>query len=409
MLRWLLAAALLGAQPAEQVADIQVHGNTITSNERIIEWSGVSVGMPFTPATIADVERRLRDASAFESVEVLKRFASIEDPSRIALVIIVDEGRVAILDEMAGVPGTVRKRRGPNLMIQPILGKEDGYGFSYGVQFAVPEPLGKASRVSFPLTWGGDKRAAAEMEVPMRRGLSRLKGALAVSRREHPFFEEDVSRRGATLRAERDLTRRVRFGATAGVERVGFLGVAERYKTIGLDALVDTRVDPFLPGHAVYGRAAWGRLQFQRSPDADRREVEARGYLGVPHAGVLVVRGLHHGATAPLPPAFKPLLGGAASLRGFATGSFVADNVTAASAELRLPLNSVLSRGKLGASAFFDVGAAYDHGHSVHDQKFQRGAGGGVWLAITVFKADVYVAHGMGKDTRLHLTLSTTF
>jgi outer membrane protein assembly factor BamA len=260
------------------------------------------------------------------------------------------------------------------------------------------------------LTWGGDKRAAAEVELPMRGGpLSRVKGALAVSRREHPSFDEDVTRRGATVRVERDVTRRVRFGASTGVERVSFLDGAERNNAFGVDALVDTRIDPFLPGDAVYGRASWTRLQFQRSPDASRRELDARGYLGLPHAGILEVRGLHQGSTAPLPPVFKPMLGGASSLRGFSTGAFIADNVTAASAELRVPLNSVLSRGKMGVSAFFDVGAAYDHGNSVHDQKFQRGAGGGVWLAIAVFKADLYVAHGLGADTRVHFNLSTTF
>lgn len=410
MLAWWLALTLLAAQPKEQVADLQVHGNTLTSNERIIEIAGVSVGMPFTPTTIAEAERRLRVTAAFESVDVLKRFASIDDPSQITIVIIVDEGRVAILDEMAQTPGMVRKRRGPNLMVQPIVRHEDGYGLSYAVQVAIPQPLGKESRLSFPLTWGGDKRAAAEVEVPTRRGpFSRVTGALSLSRREHPFLEEDVSRRGASLRAERDITRRVRLGATAGVERVSVLGDAERHSVYGVDALVDTRVDPFLPGNAVYGRAAWSRRQFQRSPDANQRELEARGYVAIPHSGVLVVRGLHQTATAALPSVFKPMLGGAASLRGFSTGSFIGDHVTAASAEVRLPLSSVLSRAKVGASGFLDVGAAYDHGSSVHDQQFDRGAGGGVWLALPVFKADLYLAHGLGGDTRVHFTLSTTF
>jgi hypothetical protein len=77
----------------------------------------------------------------FESVQVLKRFASISDPSQVILVIIVDEGPVRI--ETTGDPDqptrVVRSNRA-HLLFLPVLNFEDGYGFTYGARFAWPEP-----------------------------------------------------------------------------------------------------------------------------------------------------------------------------------------------------------------------------------------------------------------------------
>src|SRR5678816_4462751 len=78
-----------GQQAAETVAAIQIQGNTVTPDE-----------------------------------EMRQRFASIEDPSQITLVIVVDEGPVKIV--MTGDPDrptkVVRKRL-PTLMPYPILGR----------------------------------------------------------------------------------------------------------------------------------------------------------------------------------------------------------------------------------------------------------------------------------------------
>jgi hypothetical protein len=51
-------------------------------------------GDPFTPGTLDAVRRRLIDTGRFEGIEVRRRYASIADPSQIALVIIVDEHAV---------------------------------------------------------------------------------------------------------------------------------------------------------------------------------------------------------------------------------------------------------------------------------------------------------------------------
>ena len=47
----------------------------------------------------------------------------------------------------------VVKKRGPNVMFLPVVSAEDGYGLTYGAQFAVPDPIGKNSRLAFPATW----------------------------------------------------------------------------------------------------------------------------------------------------------------------------------------------------------------------------------------------------------------
>jgi hypothetical protein len=54
----------------------------------------------------------------------------------------------------------------PNVLILPILGIEDGYGLTYGARFTPPDPhwMGKRSRITFPLSWGGNKRAEVDLD-----------------------------------------------------------------------------------------------------------------------------------------------------------------------------------------------------------------------------------------------------
>lgn len=393
----------------DRIADIQVHGNTVTDTAQIVASAGVVVGSPFTESTLADVQSRLAHAHRFERIDVLKRFASIEDPSQIALVIIVDEGRVMLWGDDSDQPGLVTKRSGLDLMAQPILSYEDGYGAAYGAQLAWLAPVGRDSRLSMPMTWGGDRRAAAELEIPVSGAVTRLKTGASLSRRTHPFFDASIDRRRVWARAERDLGAPVRVGATAAFESVGLTGDRDRYAEVGVDATVDTRIDPFLPRHAVYVRAAWSRLRFDRAPNAHRSELDTRAYLGAPFHSVVVVRGLAHTSSVPLPLALKPMLGGVASLRGLRAGSEVGDTLVAASAEWRVPLNSPLSVGKVGVSAFLDVASVHDKGRRVYDQQFERGIGGGAWLSAAVFRVNIAVARGVNRGTRVHLTLSSSF
>ena len=394
----------------ETLVDIRVHGNVATSDDEIRELAGIRVGSPVDAGTVATVERRLRETKRFERVEVLKRFASIADPTQIVLVIVVDEGPVTI--ERTGditKPTRVVKKRGPNLMYLPLLTAEDGYGLIYGLQLGIPHPFGSDSRVSFPFTWGGDKRAAAEVEKDFDRARTRLSGGGGVNRRTHPFFEQDLDRQQVWARAEREIVRALRAGATAGVEHVSFLGTTDHFVRTGADVVVDTRLDPMLARNAVYARAAWEHLAFGNADSNSRSDLEARGYVGLIGQSVFVVRALRTDAASPLPLYLKPMLGGMANVRGFKAGTAIGDTLVAGSAELRLPLTSALSIGKLGVSAFVDTGTVYDKGQRLADQTWKRGVGGSVWFSAAVLRFNVAVAHGIGSNTRVHVGGSLAF
>jgi outer membrane protein assembly factor BamA len=407
---WVVALMLLGMQPQEIVQDIRVHGNVATSDDEVRRIAGVEAGAPIAPDTIATIAERLRASKRFERVEVLKRFASIADPSQIVLVIIVDEGAVKV--ERTGdldKPVRVVKTRGPRLMFLPIITAEDGYGLIYGARLGMANPAGRNSRLSFPLTWGGDKRAGAEIEKDVDGPSTRLSAGASINRREHPYYEEDEDRGRVWARAERDVARSLRAGATGGWQHVSFLGADDSFTHAGADAVLDTRRDPLLARNAVFARAAWTHFNFASGGSNNQSDLEARGYVGLIGQSVLVVRALRSDATEPLPPYLQPMLGGLANLRGFRAGTAVGDTLVASSAEMRLPLTSPLEIAKLGVSGFFDVGTVYDKGERLADQTFKKGFGGSVWVSAAFVRFNVAVAHGIGSSTRVHFGGSVAF
>lgn len=74
-----------------------------------------------------------------------------------------------------------------------------------------------------------------------------------------------------------------------------------------------------------------------------------------------------------------------------------------------MPLSSALRIARVGASVFFDAGAVYDKGERLADQKWERGAGGGVWLTAPLFRISFMVARGLGSGTRVHFGAGLTF
>lgn len=413
----LVLALLAGIQPTERLVAIQVQGNTLTADADIIQLAGLQPGMPIDEKTFENAAARLRDTHKFERVEVLRRFASIADPSQMVAVIVVDEGPVTIgaggtvtagADSPPSVP-VVQKRRGLGLMYLPILNFEDGYGLSYGVRVAAPEAIGKNSRISVPAAWGGQKQIGVTVDHELRRTLTRVQTGVEAVRRTNPYFDEPDDRRRIWVRGERDVTRSIRIGATADWQHVSFFDVADRMARAGADVIVDTRLDPILARNAVYARAAWDRLAFDTAADASRTELEVRGYVGLFGQNVLVVRGLRQDSSKPLPPYLSPLLGGTSNLRGFKAGSATGDTLVASSIEWRLPLSSPLSFGKVGVSAFVDAGTVYDKGERVRRQRFDRGVGGGLWLSVPFLRMNLYVVRALGHSTRVQFTTSVLF
>jgi len=349
----------------------------------------------------------------------LKRYASIADLSQILLVVIVDEGSVKV--EKTGDPDSptrIVRNRPLNLMFLPILTREDGYGFTYGARFARVGLLGKDSRISFPLTWGGEKKAAAELDKSFASApVDRVLAGVSISRRTNPFFGLDDDRVRVWLRGEREIFPKVRLGGTGGLQRASFPGAGEDLFTqVGADVVLDTRLDPQLARNAVYARAAWDHLSFQDGPahdgpfpSANRLDLEARGYIGLMRQNILLLRVLRQDSDNPLPPYLKPLLGGMANLRGFKAGYDIGDTLLTTSAELIVPLTSPLNVGKLGVSAFVDAGTVYDKSERLSDQTLQQGYGGSVWLSAAFLRLNVAVAHGRGASTRAHVGFSLSF
>jgi len=399
-------------QAPEVIAEVRVHGNHLTPDDEIVKLSGVAIGARFEATTIADITKRLRDTKKFDDVQVLKRYASIADPSQIVIVLMVNEGpvRIEVPDDPNQPVRVVKRGVVNNFMYMPIFDAEDGYGITFGVRVAyVGGQIGKRSRISFPFTWGGLKRAGAEYERTFQSGpLSRIEFGSVIQRQKNPAFEENDDRRRLWAKAERSVGP-LRLGATGGWQHVTFIDGDDTFRTLGGEVTFDTRVDPVLPRNAVYATASRERVWFTTGESFDRIRMDARGYLGLIGQTILVVRALRQDATEPVPLYMKSLLGGWSSLRGFRAGSFIGDTMVTGSAEIRVPLNSPINVAKIGVSVFADFGKAYNKGEHFVDQPLERGVGAAVWMTLAAFRLSVGVAHGIGATTRVNFGGGLTF
>jgi outer membrane protein assembly factor BamA len=401
---------------AEVIAEVRVHGNQVTPDAEMIRLSGVAIGDSFLPATIGDVRQRLIETGRFERIQVLKRYTSVTDASRIALVIIVDEGPVRLEDPkedpkkeepgQAGSPEPVRvvkRGRWSQVMFLPVLYGEDGYGLTYGARLAYPGPAGPRSRLSFPLTWGGEKEAGVTLDRTFVSGpISRFEVLASMQRTTNPAYDTDDSRRLLSARGERAMGSTLRAGTGVSWETISFGDVRDEMTTVDAEVVLDTRLDPVLPRDAIYARARWARQDLASGLAAHRTELEGRGYVGLMGQTVLGVRVERRASSEPLPPYLKSLLGGWSSLRGFRAGAFATDTTVAGSIGLTIPLSSVLSTARYGLDIFTDAGVAYDRGESLSRQPVHTGIGGALWFSAATFRIGLSVAHGLGDETRVN-------
>lgn len=395
------------AAPDGTLVGVIVHGNHTTTDAEILRLAGLTIGQAYPESLSGEVADRLRASGRFRSVEVRRRSASIADPEAVVLVILVEEQIGVSID--VPEPGPMRRLRA-STMWMPVLDYEDGYGFTYGVRLSLVDLAGRHSRVSAPLTWGGDRRAALEVERSFERGIvTRLQARAGVSRRENPAFELGDRRIQADVRAERALASWVRIGVGARRADVRFGDEHDRLAAIEADLAVDTRRDPAFPRNAVQAAVGLQRLWFERHRDTVRLRTDVRGYIGLVGQSVLALRGVHEWAADPLPPFEQPLLGGAATLRGFRAGHRVGDRLAAASAEVRLPLSSPLQAARAGLAVFADTGAVYPDGSPIGRARFDTGLGAGIFVSAPLFALRVDVARGLGGTTRGHVTLGVRF
>jgi len=402
--------------PTETIREIRVHGNAAVTDADVLKLAGIAVGDPLTPDSLKLVEKRLKDSDKFETIEVRKRYRSIDDPTDVALVLVVHE-RAGVESSPAagGAPGTItrpwHRSFTDRLMFFPILNYEDGYGFTYGARFSTIDLLGLGERLSTPLTWGGTKRAAIEFERTFKTGpVTRAFSSFGIWNRENPRFEIDDQRVELKGRVERQFAHMVRVGVDGARSSVSFGTLDDQIWTVGTNAVLDTRGDPAFPGNAVLLGGGWSQLNVRGHDPINRYNTDARGYLRVVRQAVLAGRVQYFTSDAALPPYERLLLGGSSSLRGFPTGAFDGDRMIVTSAELRVPITSVLSGAKLGVDAFTDVSKVVNFDQSLSDAGWRQGVGAGVFLIAPLVKINLDVGHGLdGGGTRVILSTGFNF
>jgi len=405
------ALALAALAPAahaqvESIAEVRVHGNHTTPDEDVLAVSGLATGHPADEASLRAAERALRDSGRFEHVEVRRRYRSIADPSQILVILLVDERPGVTGDDLT--PGPITRLRAATMWL-PILNHEDGYGTTYGARAAFADVLGPDSRVAVPLTWGGERRAALELERTFDDSAFVLRSTLSETRRVNPHFEIPDRRSEARVDASHAVLPWLRAGAGAHVAQVR-LGDAydARHAAIGPTLTLDTRIDPSFPRNAVYASVGWERVSFGTG-HAGRWRTDLRGYVGLAGSTVLALRAQLDRADAPLPMAEQPLLGGSDTLRGYHAGHQAGDSLATVSAEIRQPLNSPLSAGQFGVKAFVDTGTTWMSGERLRKQQFDHGIGGGVYFGVAAFTLDVDVAWPESGGPRAHVGMGVSF
>jgi hypothetical protein len=406
------------ALQTEVVREIRVHGNAAVLDEDVVKLAGLAVGQELPSGALDAVEQRLKQSGKFESVEVRKRYRSLTDASDVAIVLVVHER-----PGTTSAAGVVRRASRPfgrvsdRLMFLPILNYSDGYGFTYGGRMSTQSALGMGERMSVPLTWGGTRRAALELDRTFKTGpLTRVESSVGIWQRENPHFRLDDRRVELKGRAERLFARFLRTGLQASRSSINFGSVDDRLWTLGADAVVDTRADPTFPRNAVVLGAGWNGLHVDSNTARgepqriDRYTTDARGYVGLIGQAVAAARVQYTTASARLPDYERLLLGGASTLRGFRAGTFDGDRTLVTSAEVRVPITSVLSGARLGVIGFVDAGKAWDVGTRVAAARWHKGVGGGLFLIAPLVKLNLDVAHALTDgDTRLHLGAGFAF
>ena len=398
---------------SERVTEIRVHGNAFVEDADVVRISGIAPGQPVDDAALKAAQERLERSGLFESVEVRKRYRSLTDSSDVSLLLIVHERPgVRSASQAADVVNSSWRRIRSKMMFFPILTYADGYAFTYGGRVSTVDLLGAGERFSVPLTWGGTRKAALEFERLFERGpVTRVFSSFGIWQRENPSYEIDDQRVEWLGRVERHFAGVVRTGFEVSDASVEFGATNERLWTMGADVAFDTRRDPAFPRNAVYLGAGWTALDVHGpARRVNRYLVDTRGYVGVFRQLVLAARAQYTAADAPLPIYERILIGGASTLRGFNAGEFTGDRAFVTSAELRLPITSVLNAAKLGVYGFADAAKAYDYGTRFEDAPWRQSAGAGAFMIASVVRLNLEVGHGFKTgDTRVHFGMGFAF
>jgi outer membrane protein assembly factor BamA len=350
--------------------------------------------MELSDPALAEIRQRLIRTKRFDWVEITRRYRSLTSQDDVVLVITVREK-----------PPASKK-----WMLMPILTGSDEYGLTYGARFTALDLFGADERISFPLTWGGERRAAVESRFRLGTPVvDSLTAGAAVHRRENPHFKIGDLRREVWGGVSRRF-RNFEVSWQTGWSGVDFGDSHDSFVTHTAGIVLDTRQDENLPRNAVYAGAAWEGMSIRGAgQDFNRYKLDLRGYKGLFGQAILAAQVLYHRADGRLPDYQRPFLGGASTVRGYKPGEFIGDNLFLTSLELRVPMTSPLKVYHAGFDFFFDAGAVYEHGRRLADTNFKHGAGLGVFFLIAGFGVKVDVAHNLKDSTRVHFSTGFRF
>lgn len=392
----------------EVVTELRVHGNYSIPDTEILALAAIAVGDRFEPGSETAIVERLQASGRFDRVEVRKRYTSLSQSDRIALILVVTERPAA---SVANPVLRTLARVSQQALFLPVLRYDEGLGMTYGARFRLVDVLGEGGTVAIPLTFGGRREAALEVEKELDRGLlDRLRAGVSFARQENQHFRLDDRRNEVWVGADRALFPFVRVSADARWSDIDFGGVDDQASTYRAGVELDTRRNPGFPRDAVYVRAGWSWLDSLAAPAViGRPELDARWYLALVGQSVLALRAQYVGASAGLPGYAQPLLGGVGLVRGHRVGARAGDRLAVGSLELRVPISSPFSFARAGLRAFIDTGAVFGVDQSIRKAQFSRGVGGGVFLSAAIFTLQIDVAHNTVNRARVHVSTSISF
>ncbi|TDI26381.1 MAG: hypothetical protein E2P06_02710 [Acidobacteria bacterium] len=401
----------VAAQPApssEVVTELRIHGNYSVPDADVMQMAGIAPGDRIGPETLDAIVARLRATKRFDDVEVRKRYRSLSRSDEVTLILVVRERPAAATGNRV-----VRALYAAShqTLFMPILDYTEGNGVTYGARFSLVDVLGERGRLTVPLTLGGTRQAALELEKRFDAGVVHaVRGGLSTSRREHQHYRVDDRRTEVWVGADRQVVDALRVSAHAAWSDVRFGLISDRLVTYRVGLELDTRRNIGFPRDAVFARAVWQWLDAAGGAAAmSQPQLDVRGFIGLFGQSVLAFRAQYQGASAAVPAYAQPLLGGAGSVRGHRVGTRAGDRLAAASAELRFPMNSPLSFGRAGVRLFVDTGAVWDVDERLRKTRFSQGVGGGVFLSAAFVNLQLDLAHDLRGGARLHVATSVSF
>lgn len=374
---------------SEVISEVRFHGNHSIPDPELLQLSGVKPGDRISTGSLVQIEERLMKSGRLESVDVRQRSRSLTATDEVVLIILIKE-KTAISKKF---------------LFFPILSPNDEYGLTYGARVTSIDLLGAEERITFPLSWGGIRQAAAEASFSFeKRFHHEVLVATRVWQRENPHFEID-DRRTELGGGFTQKFKNLRWGLETGWSQVDFASTNDEFVTLAAELTWDTRQDFILPRDAFYASIGWERMAIlDGKPNFNRLKLDFRGFKGVWGRAIVAGRFFYHRADGRLPDYQRPFLGGAATLRGHPPGEFVGDNLVSSSVELRLPLHAPLAFYQAGVHVFFDSGAVYDHGQSFGQANFRHGVGGGFFFALLGLGLKVELAYDLDDSLRVHFS-----